>query len=107
MTTYRVELLVRELSNGNLVAIYVSDDLELPFVPTVGMRFMQGTSTWLWETKTGELMPAVESVTYNLDEGLFVCVFTVDEPLKSAFWTKIEGADIQRSIYPPYFEARS
>jgi hypothetical protein len=106
MSTYRVELLVRELSGSKLVALYASEDLELPFVPTVGMRFMQGTSTWLWETKTGELMPSVESVTYNLDEGLFVCVFTVDEPLKSAFWTKIDGEDIERSAYLPYFEAR-
>jgi hypothetical protein len=107
MNTYRVELVVRELSGGKLVALYVSDDLELPFVPTVGMRFMQGASTWLWETNTGELMPSVESVTYNLDEGAFVCVFTVDKPLKSAFWTKIDEQDLKRSVYLPYFEARS
>jgi hypothetical protein len=107
MATYKVELLVRELSNGKLVAVYVSDDLELPFVPTVGMRFKQGTSTWLWETKTGELMPSVESVTYDLDESVFVCIFTVDQPLKSAFWTKTDGEDLTRSSYLPYFEARS
>lgn len=107
MSTYRVELLVREVSDGELVALYASDDLKLPFVPTVGMQFKQGASTWLWETNTGELMPQVEAVTYDLDEDLFVCVFTVGQFLKSSFWTRIDGADIHKSSYLYYIKARS
>lgn len=107
MSTYRVELLVRQVSKGKVVALYVSDDLPLPFVPTVGMQFRKGTSTWLWETDNGELMPAVEAVIYDLDQETIVCLFTVEEPLNASFWTKIEGADIENSIYPPYYQARS
>lgn len=104
--TYRVELLVREVVDSELVALYVSDDLELPFVPTMGMQFKQGTSTWLWETQTDELMPKVEAVTYNLDENLFVCVFSVNESLSSSFWSKIEKSDLEHSVYLSYFQAR-
>jgi len=107
MNPYRVELLVRQVSKGKVVALYVSQDLELPFVPTVGMRFKQGTSTWLWETDKGELMPEVEAVICDLDEEAIVCLFTVEESLNASFWTKIEGADIERSTYPPYYQTRS
>jgi hypothetical protein len=107
MSTYRVELLVRQMWEGKVVALYVRDDLELPFVPTVGMQFKQGASTWLWETDKGELMPGIETVTYDFDEETFVCLFTVEEPLSASFWTKIEGADIERSTYPAYYQTRS
>lgn len=107
MNTYRVELLVRQILNGKVVALYVRDDLELPFVPTIGMQFKQGTSTWLWETDDGELMPAIETVTYDFDEETIVCLFTVEKPLKASFWTKIEGADIEKSTYPAYYRPRS
>jgi hypothetical protein len=106
MNTYRVELLVRQVVSGKVVALYVSDDLELPFVPSVGMQFKQGNSTWLWETDEGELMPAIETVTYDLDEKTLVCLFTVEQPLNASFWTKIEGADIEKSTYPAYYQAR-
>jgi len=107
MNTYRVELLVRQVVKGEVVALYVSDDLELPFVPSVGMRFKQGNSTWLWETDEGELLPAIEAVTYDLDEKTLVCLFTVEKALNASFWTKIEGADIEKSTYPAYYQARS
>jgi hypothetical protein len=94
------------MSEGKVVALYVRDDLQLPFVPTVGMQFKQGASTWLWETDKGELMPAIETVTYDFDEETLVCLFTVEEPLTASFWTKIEGADIERSTYPPYYQVR-
>jgi hypothetical protein len=103
---HQVTLLVRHLSEGRLVGLYVRDDLKLPFVPFVGMQLKQGASTWLWETKTGELMPKVESVTYDLDESIFVCLFTVEEPLNAAFWTRIDEEDLDQSIYLPYFERR-
>lgn len=107
MKTYRVELLVREMLKGKVVALYVRDDIELPFVPTIGMRFKQGTSTWLWETDDGELMPAVETVTYDFDEETIVCLFTIEKSLKANFWTKIEGDDIEKSTYPAYYQPRS
>lgn len=107
MSEHRVELLVRLRLNGRLEALYVSEDLALPFVPSVGMQFKQGNSTWLWETETGELMPSVEAVIYDLDEQVLVCLFTVDQPLKSSFWSKIEGDDINDSTYLAYFEPRS
>jgi hypothetical protein len=106
MATHKVSLLVRHVSEGQLIGLYVREDLNLPFVPTVGMQFKQGISTWLWETDSGELMPAIETVTYDFDEETFVCLFTVDAPLKASFWTKIEGADIERSTYPPYYQTR-
>lgn len=107
MNKYRVELLVRHVVNGKVVALYVRDDLELPFVPTVGMQFKQGTSTWLWETDKSELMPAIETVIYDFDEETLVCLFTVNEELNASFWKKIEGADIERSTYPAYYQPRS
>jgi len=107
MSTYKVVLLVREVSSEQLQALYVRENLQLPFVPTIGMSFKQGTSTWLWETSKGELMPTVEAVTYDLDEEMFVCLLTVNQPLKASFWTKLEGADLERSIYLTYFQARS
>ena len=107
MNNYRVKLLVRQMAKGKVVALYVSDDIELPFVPTVGMQFKKGASTWLWETDNGELMPGIETVTYDFDEETFVCLFTVEEPLKASFWTKIEGADIEKSTYPAYYLTRS
>lgn len=107
MSTHKVVLLVREMSGGQLQALYVREDLQFPFVPTVGMGFKQGTSTWLWETDKGELMPKVEAVTYDLDEEMFVCLLTVNQALKASFWKKLEGADLERSMYPAYFQARS
>lgn len=107
MSTYRVELLVRQMDNDKVVALYHSEDLELPFVPTVGMQFKHGTSVWLWEYEDGELMPRVETVTYDFTEKTLVCLFTVDKPLKSSFWTKIEGDKIEESGYPAYYQTRS
>lgn len=107
MSTYRIELLVRQMVKGEVVALYVSEDLKLPFVPTVGMQFKQGASTWLWETDNGELMPQVETVTYDFDEDTFVCLFTVEKSLNASFWKKIQGADIGNSTYPAYYQSRS
>jgi hypothetical protein len=107
MTNHKIELLVREMSNEKVVALYVRSDLELPFVPVIGMQFKQGTSTWLWEIDGGELMPKIEAVIYDLDKETLVCLFTVEKPLKSGFWTKIKGAGIEKSTYPAYYQARS
>ncbi len=54
------------------------------------MRFEQGISTTLWETTSGdELSPAVEQVIYDLDEEMFVCLFTVESPLAASFWENL------------------
>lgn len=43
----------------------------------------------------------------NFDEEKFVCLFTVEEALNASFWNKIEGANIERSTYPAYYQTRS
>ena len=83
---HKVMLAVRVVQHGEVVRGYFHE-LELPFVPTVGMRFEQGSSTTLWETITRkQIDPAVGRVIYDLDEGLIVCLFTVDLPLAATFW---------------------
>lgn len=52
-------------------------------------------------------MPEVETVIYDFDEETLVYLFTVDQPLKASFWRTIEGANIKRTIYPPYYQTRS
>jgi hypothetical protein len=60
-----VKLIVRVVNGKQVVGGYVRD-LELPFVPTIGMKFEQGSSTWLWETVNGkELNPSVQEVIYD------------------------------------------
>ena len=83
---HKVMLAVRVVQQGKVIRGYYRD-LELPFVPTEGMRFEQGSSTTLWETTTGkQIDPAVERVIYDLDEGQIVCLFTVDQQLAATFW---------------------
>ncbi|MNE16577.1 hypothetical protein D3C76_887220 [compost metagenome] len=83
---FKILLAVRVVRHGVVQSGY-SRELELPFIPTVGMRFEQGMSTTLWETTTGEeLDPAVERVIYDLDEEMFVCLFTTPLPLAATFW---------------------
>jgi len=86
---HKIELVVRVLEHGEAVAGYARD-LELPFVPTAGMRFMQGSSTTVWETRNGTLYPKVEQVIYDLDEEKIVCLFTVEERLAASFWTELK-----------------
>lgn len=83
---HKVMLAVRVVQHGEVICGYYRD-LELPFVPTEGMRFEQGTSTTMWETVSGQRVdPQVERVVYDLDEGLILCLFTVDQPLAASFW---------------------
>ena len=83
---FKILLAVRVVHHGVVQCGY-SRELELPFVPTVGMRFEQGTSTTLWETTTQEeLDPAIERVIYDLDEDIFVCLFTIPLKLAASFW---------------------
>lgn len=83
---HKVMLAVRVVQSGEVIRGYYRD-LELPFIPTVGMRFEQGTSTTIWETVSGQqLDPGVERVIYDLDEDQIVCLFTVNQPLAASFW---------------------
>ncbi|WP_025721405.1 hypothetical protein [Paenibacillus sp. 1-18] len=65
-------------------------EIDIQFVPSVGMKFRQGSSTWLWETKNGELAPEVKEVTYNIDDEIVYCLFEVNERLESSFWKEIK-----------------
>jgi hypothetical protein len=83
---HKVLLAVRVVQHGEVLG-YCSHELALPFAPFKGLRFEQGSSCKLWETKTGkELDPAVERVVFDLDENMFVCLFTVSIPLEASFW---------------------
>ena len=97
---YKVKFVVRHKSEGYTLGGYVRD-LELPFVPIIGMQFKQGVSTWLWETGKGELAPKVEAVVYDLDEELFACLFTVDQELNSSFWTRISMVASELDYFHP------
>lgn len=83
---HKVMLAVRVIQRGEIVRGYYHN-LELPFVPTEGMRFEQGISTKMWETVSGrQIDPQVERVVYDIDEERIVCLFTVDQPLAASFW---------------------
>ncbi|MBS6036499.1 MULTISPECIES: hypothetical protein [Pseudomonas] len=83
---HKVMLAVRVIQCDEVIRGYYRP-LELPFVPTEGMRFEQGTSTTMWETVSGQQIdPQVERVVYDLDEKQIVCLFTVDQPLAASFW---------------------
>lgn len=83
---HKVMLAVRVVQRGEVIRGYYRD-LELPFVPTAGLRLEQGTSTTIWETVTGQQIdPEIERVIYDLDEDRLVCLFTVDQPLAASFW---------------------
>ncbi|MGE8436833.1 MAG: hypothetical protein ACN6P2_09875 [Pseudomonas palmensis] len=83
---HKVMLAVRVVQSGEVIRGYYRD-LELPFIPTVGMRFEQGTSTTIWETVSGQQLDhGVERVIYDLDEDQIVCLFTVNQPLAASFW---------------------
>jgi hypothetical protein len=89
ITVHKVKLIVCRRNGMSIAGGYVRD-VELPFVPTVGMEFRQGTSTTLWEATIGVLTPAVEKVIYDFDEETIVCLFTVNQELNSAFWTTLD-----------------
>lgn len=85
----KVKLVVRCLEDGEIVAGYLKQ-MELPFVPQVGMRFDRGGSTHLWETVDDEdLAPKIEDLVYDIDEEEIVCLFTVNKKLAASFWTEI------------------
>lgn len=66
--------------------------LDLPFVPTIGMRLNGGSSTWLWETTDGcELKPQIKEVVYDIDEEQTFCLFEIKKFLANSFWTKIKN----------------
>lgn len=82
---HKIKLIVRHVVDGQTMGGYVRE-LDLPFVPTVGMRFEQGN---MWEAGKQFLSPAVESVIYDLDEETIACLFNVKDELTSTFWVKL------------------
>lgn len=87
----KICLVVRVVSRDDETIGAYAREVELPFVPTVGMEFKQGSSTWLWETESGQLHPTVKRVVYNFDEETVYCLFEITEYLKSSFWTEINS----------------
>ena len=103
MSMLKIKFVVRVI-NGGETAGYVKG-LELPFVPTVGMRFEQGVSTPIWETSERKyLTPAVEEVVYDLDEATLVCLFTIESTLASSFWTTLKTSSISSQRELDYFK---
>lgn len=82
----RVVLVVRVFDNAPTA---YTRELDLPFIPPVGMKLNGGTSTWLWETEKGRLNPEVKEVVYNVDEEAVYCLFVVREHLVNTFWQEI------------------
>jgi hypothetical protein len=103
---FNVCLVVRVVNIAEIVIGGYVREIELPFVPTVGMKFKQGSSTWLWETKRGELNPAIKEVVYNIDEEKVYCLFEVNDFLESSFWNEIEKENLDRSLELKQFEVR-
>ena len=86
---YDVHLVVR-LGKGKRVSRGYFRDIQLPFIPTIGMKFVQGLGCTLWETRNGEINPSVEQVIYDIDEEAIICLFTVDDELTSTFWKPLK-----------------
>jgi hypothetical protein len=87
----RVCLLVSVLDKDDETVKGYASYIEVPFVPTVGMKFKRNSSTWLWETKNGELDPEVKEVVYNIDEETVYCLFEIYDELKASFWKEIKN----------------
>jgi len=100
----KVNLVVKVINTSdNTVGGYVLT-LDLPFVPTVGMKFKQGSSTWLWETEHGELCPEIKEVVYNIDEEAIYCLFEVKQYLAASIWKEIPIENLSCSFELKQFE---
>jgi|CXWL01.1.fsa_nt_gi hypothetical protein len=88
LTSYKIVFLVRSITSQNQIQRLYAKELELPFVPAVGMKFVQGTN--LWETEDGELSPEIERVIFDLDDSKHVCLFTITKRLSSSFWQELD-----------------
>jgi hypothetical protein len=95
----KVKLVVRVVKDSEVVCGYVGD-VELPFVPTIGMKFKQGVSTKLWETTdNNELSPHVEHIIYDLDEECIIALFEVSEFLASNYWTELDSKNLGEWLF--------
>lgn len=101
---HKVLLVVRSVHEG-IIGCGYSRELELPFVPFAGLQFEQGSSTKLWEnTLKYQPRPAIERVIYDLDEGRFVCLFTIEGELSNSFWHFIKPDAVANSYELSFFE---
>lgn len=100
-TTFVVRVIDKD---RNTIGGYVRE-LDLPFVPTIGMRLNGGTSTWLWETIDGkELRPQIKDIVYDIDEEEILCLFEIDKFLAHGFWIKIKEENLNNSLELSRFE---
>ena len=103
---YGVDLVVvrENEEDGTIEEVFVKS-LELPFVPTVGMRFDYEGSSWIWEMERDSFSPSVVEVVYDLAEERFGAIFRVSSShgrLGSSFW---EGPlDRSRHEWRAYLE---
>ena len=65
----KVTLVVKVIdADDQVIGAYYSM-ANLPFMPTIGMKFKQSSSIHLWKTIDGfELNPSVIEIVYNLDD---------------------------------------
>lgn len=82
---HKVVLLASHFVEAWRETLYIRE-LDLPFVPAVGMQILRSGVHGIWTTDKGELAPLIESVIYDLDEERFICTFTIDTALNSSFW---------------------
>lgn len=101
----KTKLIVRVMKDGEVEGGYVKD-VELPFVPTVGMMFRHGISCGMWETKSeGELNPPVKHVIFDFDEECIVALFEIEDFLVSTFWTELNYEELgSRCFEMNYFK---
>ena len=74
MNSYQVEYIVREERKGKIVALYIGEELSLPFAPVQGV-FLRQDSQRIWGETPDPNDGYVTKVTYDLDKGTFVCEF--------------------------------
>lgn len=88
-----VTLVARATNIDRVIIGAYALNLDLPFLPHIGMRFTQGSGTALWETRSGIEFPAVKEVVYNVDEETCYCLLIVKDRLTSSLWTEIEDME--------------
>ena len=81
-----------------------AQELDLPFVPTVGMRLCGGSGI-LWKTKDDSYInPRIEDIVYDIDEEAVFCLFEIDKLLAHAFWKEIKRENLHCSWELSRFE---
>ena len=101
----KIAFVVKVVSSENNLLGGYTREVDMPFTPIIGMKIEGGSSTFLWETYTGDkLAPRIQDIVYNIDEEQFFCLFVVDQFLSNSFWCKIPDGDLRTSFELSQFE---